>query len=364
MFNRQAATVGCLFVILSEWHLYHSQIARFYSGVFLFGALSYLFYYLSIRKESYIYLSLFFISSILAMSFHATSVFVIISCGAYSLFLMVYTRSGNVDVSIDIARVHILICLLIALVVSPKLIGIIDVWGINYRGLNIDGIHTMMGVVENIGIVIFISSFLGLLYLYFKNKQKSYLFSFLVFIPLASVFLFSIFLPPSRPRYLFYSTPLLFALSSFLCVGMKNGIDFKIVNDSVSIIISSVLLVGFISYYSGRISLDIKDPIEFVEEKYRSEDKVIVFGPSAMYNFDDEVDVNMIASKSVWKGELVPIANKEGRTWIIVDTYRTSALRKDLESWLMENTSLKWRKEETRFDYTQRGYEVWLEDEQ
>jgi hypothetical protein len=129
------------------------------------------------------------------------------------------------------------------------------------------------------------------------------------------------------------------------------------------IIISSVLFVNFASYYSGRLSLSVEDPVQFVEKNYQSGDRVIVFGYSVMRNFDNGIDVKWVKSKSVWEKGLVPVAEKEGRTWIIVDTYRTAPLRRDLEAWLMENASLQWRKEERRFDYTQRGYEVWLESE-
>jgi hypothetical protein len=107
--------------------------------------------------------------------------------------------------------------------------------------------------------------------------------------------------------------------------------------------------------------LDVRDPVRYVEGNYRSGDQVVVFGWSIQNQLDDGIDVSLIKSKSFWDRRLVPLAKEEGRTWVIIDTYRTAPLRQDLEAWLMDNASLRWRKEETRFDYTQRGYEVWLE---
>jgi hypothetical protein len=221
----------------------------------------------------------------------------------------------------------------------------------------------MLGVVENMEVVVFVSAMLGLLYLYRTDTSTFFLFAFLVLIPLTSILAFSVFMPPARPRYMLYALPLFFALSGLICTETATGLEHAtIANRSVALVVSAVLLVSFLSYYLGRESLSIKDPVRFVQAQYEKGDDVFVFGPSARYNFDGALSVNMVYSKALWRRGLVPVAEREGRTWIIVDTYRTAPIRGDLETWLMENASLKWRKEETRFDYTQRGYEVWAEN--
>ena len=362
IFNRRAATIGCIFIILSEWHLYHSQIARFYSGVFLFAAVSYYLYYISLKQKGYLYLFLSFLTSFVAVSFHVTSVFIVASCGAHSAFLLVSKRGEEGVLSQDVAKVYLLVCVLAGMAMLPKLLGIAGSWGMGYRGVTFDVLSTILGVVENIGVPIFVSSFIGLSYLYFISTDKFFVFLFLTLIPILSVSFFSIFLPPARPRYMFYSLPLLFALSSLFCVVIFDNLGDHLNADiGIAIVISSVLAVSFLSYYSGRFSLDVRDPVRYVEGNYRSGDQVVVFGWSIQNQLDDGIDVSLIKSKSFWKRRLVPLAKEEGRTWVIIDTYRTAPLRQDLEAWLMDNASLRWRKEETRFDYTQRGYEIWLE---
>lgn len=361
MFNRRAAAIGCIFVILSEWHLYHSQMARFYSGVFLFAAISYYLYYISLDRGSYLYLSLSLAASLSAVSFHVTSIFIVASCGAHSMFLLVSTRDGEGALSQDVAKVYLSVCVLAGVTMLPKFLSIAGAWGVGYQGLTFDVLSTMLGVVENTGVPVFVSAFLGLVYLYFARTEKFSLFVILTIIPILSVLAFAIFLPPARPRYMFYSLPLVFALSSFFCVGIFEGFEGHLNADiGVAVVISSVVAVSFLSYYSGRLSLDVRDPVKYVEENYKSSDQVVVFGWSIRHQLDDGIDVSLIKSKSFWERRLVPIAEEEGRTWVIIDTYRTAPLRQDLEAWLMENASLRWRKEEARFDYTQRGYEVWL----
>jgi hypothetical protein len=363
LFGRKAATVGCIFLILSDWHLYHSQIARFYSGVFLFGATSYHLYYLSLTRKKYVYLALFFVSSLFAVSFHATAIFIVVSCGAYSL-LRAFGPQEESIFSRKIARVHLLICVILAAISLPKFVGIAAEWGVNFVGISFNTIRTVLGVVENMGVAVFVSASAGLAYLYFEDRYRFAFVSVLAVIPLVSVYFFSTALPPSRPRYMFHSMPIFFALSSYFCVSIKSAISrYSGLEVGIILIIFSTMFVGFVSYYSGRMSLDIRDPVSFVEKKYERGDEVVVFGHFVKRHFDSGVDVNLVESKVLWEEGLVPVAKERGRTWIIVDTYRTAPLRRDLEAWLMENASLKWRKEETRFDYTQRGYEVWLESD-
>lgn len=361
LFNRQAAVVGSVFVVLSEWHLYHSQSARFYSGAFLFGALSYWFYCLSLEKRRYLYLALFFASALVAISFHATAVFIVASCGAHSVLEMIRNRGGETDTSVETANVAV--CLVFSVVALPRFVKMIEAWGINYRGVGLSSMRTMLGVVENMSLAISVTFVLGIAYVYYRRRGKFALFALLTGIPLLSVFLFSVFLPPSRPRYLFYALPLFFALSAFACTETASEVSGpSVLKSGLTLVTCAVLMVGFVSYYAGRLSLDIKDPISFVEARADNGDEVIVFGPSAKYNFRSGGNVHAVASKAVWRKKVVPISKNKGKTWIIVDTYRTAPLPGDLEAWLMEHASLQWRKKEVRFDYTQRGYEVWVVD--
>jgi len=363
LFGGKAAAIGCVFLIFSEWHLYHSQIARFYSGVFLFSSLSYYLYYVSINYEKYVHLFLFFVSSFLAICFHATSVFVVGSCAMYSMFVVAYSLVSEIKHSESVAKIHLMVCVLMSILAVPKFLGIAENWGIYYTEISMDNMSVMLGVAENMGLAISVSSFLGLFYLYYKNAKDFYLLATLTSIPLISVFVFSVLIPPSRPRYMFYSTPIFLSLSAFFCVEVESKLERNIgFGAGAATLILSMISVSFISYYSGRLSLDFRDPAKFVERKYEKKDKVVVFGFGLWDYLDESVDVELVETKWAWERGLVPVAENKGRTWIIVDTYRTTPLRRDLEAWLMENASLKWRKKETRFDYTQRGYEVWLED--
>ncbi len=362
LFNRRTAVVGSVFVVLSEWHLYHSQIARFYSGAFLFGALSYWFYFLSLERRRYVYLALFFASALVAVSFHATSVFIVVSCAAHSALEGFIYKGREEDTSIE--KANVAVCLIFSVIALPRFIEMMEAWGISYRGMELSSMLTILGVVENMSVAISVASVLGVAYVYYRRRDKLALFVLLAGIPLLSVFLFSVFLPPSRPRYLFYALPLFFALAAFACTETASEISGPyVVKSGLTVVTCAVLMVGFVSHYAGRLSLDIRAPISFVEAQAGNKDEVVVFGPSAKYNFRSGENVHMVASKAVWRDKVVPISKRQGKTWIIVDTYRTAPLREDLESWLMEHASLKWRKEEVRFDYNQRGYEVWVADE-
>lgn len=360
LFNRQVAVVGGVFIILSEWHLYHSQVARFYSGVFLFGALAYYFYYRSVQEGQYVHLGLFYIFSLVAVAFHATAIFLVVSCGILSV-LMWWKGSENPGRQ-RMYRVHSIVGGVLLLAAAPNFFEIAISWGGQFQGLSAESIRPLFAVVENVGVPIVVASICGL-YLVLKSKgeESFYTLAVLTSIPLVSIVLFSVFLPPSRPRYMFYSLPLLFTLAAYFSVDVVSNVNtYNVKRWGVSVLVCLIMSVSFLSYYTGRKSLDIKEPIDYVESRYRESDEVIVFGPSVKYNFKDEMKIKSVPSKSVWRGGITTVDVTQGRMWIIVDTYRSSSLRGGMHGWLMKHASLKWRKEETRFDYTQRGYEVWL----
>jgi hypothetical protein len=259
------------------------------------------------------------------------------------------------------AKKHLWICVSIGVISLPKFIEVAGWWIENPRGQASNALRTILGVVENTGVVVFVGSFIGLLYLWLKNLEKFYLLSVLTIIPIILVSLFSVLLPPSRPRYMFYSLPLFFGLLAFFCDNMRSDArDYIGFDVGTVLLVSSIMFISFISYYTGKLSLDARDPAEFVNQSFEEGDKVVVFEYPIRSYFDNGLEVNKITMQA-WKGGLVPVVEEDGRTWIVVKTYRTSPLRRDMESWLMGNASLKWRKEEFRFDYTQRGYEVWVE---
>jgi len=361
IFDRRVAAIGCIFVILSEWHLYHSQLARFYSGIFLFGSISYHAYYVGLRNNSYKYLFIFFASAIVAILFHATAVLIIVSCGLFSLLHLIGTGYYEASLSKRVAKAHLLVCIVMAIVATPKFLEVAGWWLANPRGETSNALRTVLGVVENVGVVVFVGAFLGVVYLGFKNLEKFYLLAILLVIPLLLVSLFSVILPPSRPRYMFYALPLFFGLTAFFCGSIDSDLrKYAGVDVGIILIISAVMFVSFASYYSGKLSLDARDPASFVNKNFEMGDKVVVFEYPIRDYFKDSLKVNKITMQA-WRGGLTPVVETKGRTWIIFKTYRTSSLRQDMEAWLMENASLKWRKEEYRFDYTQRGYEIWLE---
>ena len=60
-----------------------------------------------------------------------------------------------------------------------------------------------------------------------------------------------------------------------------------------------------------------------------------------------------------WRPVLDEYAERSGRLWIIVPA-RRQQLNLTLQEWLGENASLVWRKYQTRYDYTFKGYEIFL----
>ena len=83
-----AALIGVLLITVSTWHLWYSQFARFYSGVFLLGTVTYYAYYRALRDDKLVWLFWFFLCAAVGTLFHLTFVLAVFACGVFSLAVL------------------------------------------------------------------------------------------------------------------------------------------------------------------------------------------------------------------------------------------------------------------------------------
>ena len=120
VFGRNVAAVASLFIIFSDWHIWYSQFGRFYSGVFLFGSLSYYFYYKAFRQNNLKYMVWALLANAIAILFHATSLLIYASIGVFSLYLFVTRPAADERFFRRVAKVFLGLSALISLIAIPK----------------------------------------------------------------------------------------------------------------------------------------------------------------------------------------------------------------------------------------------------
>lgn len=361
--GRNAAFIGALLIVLSSWHLWYSQYSRFYTGVFLFGSLSYYLYYQAIRLDSLAYLMWALLANVAGVLFHLTVVMVPASCAVFSFIILLSKRFPDSGYSRRIAAVYLGICS------CAGLIGVALLWAVAAERASVGvtwgdtPLGMMLQVTRRVQLPVALSAFFGLMLLLQRDVFKGIFFALGIGIPILFVLAASIFLN-SRSVYMFYALPLIIALAAYLCDELRQALsNQRYLSHAFTIILLTLLLPELISHYTGRASLDVREAVGFVEKGYQPGDQIVSSVRDFNYYAGKEYPIERMRSpyaRSVTQLRRLQAHKDEGqRAWIILEAYR-SPYAADLEAWLLGNASLVWRKFEKRLDYEVHGYEIFL----
>jgi len=113
LFGKQMGLLGAFLMAVSEFQIYHSQTARFYSFFEFTVLLSFLFFILSLRSTRIIHFVFYGVASVIMVCSHAFGVFILV---AQNLFLLLQVKKYK-----DILIVWLVCQLLILLAVLPYL---------------------------------------------------------------------------------------------------------------------------------------------------------------------------------------------------------------------------------------------------
>jgi len=369
LFGHTTALVGALLIMFSSWHLWHSQWGRFYTGVFLFGSLSYFLYLKAVRSGKWSHLLWTLLANLGAVLFHATAVMVPATCALFSLVVLVSSQHNKwSDYSRQVAAVYLGLCGTLALITLPYFWNIADVWyGID-QTWGYGPFQQALQITKYVQIPIAVSALLGLILLLRQDLPSGIFFSIGIVVPTLALLMGSAFVA-IRPDYMFYSLPLILVVAGYLCDQVsRTQLNFRLPAYAITIILIASLMPEWVSHYSGKKSLDIRETVEFVAELYQPGDRVLTFETGFNHYSDhkyakEQYPGHPYDNAVSWAQELQTYNDSDQRTWIILPVRRTP-LAEGLENWLLENTRLVWRKNEKRYDYSVIGYQIFLVDKQ
>ncbi len=365
--GRYAAGIGSLLVVLSEWHLYHSQMARFYSGVFLFALLSYVCFYRALQRDSYGWLGAALVANGLVVLFHATAVLVPVACFVFALMLLWWKPAHEGLFSLRVARTYALIGGAVGLALSPFFWHIARLWE-GKRGSALDlsePLEMGMQLVLNSGLLVVVAAGLGVWHLLARDRERGLFFMVGVLVPVLSLVLMAVPLSPVRAKYVIGVFPLLIALAACLASAAREAAgrsEWHAVAHAVSILLIVSMLPGFVSHYTGKYSLDVLDAVKAIEERWQPGDRIVVFSHSLGYHLEGRFPEDALVvrgGKGVWRSTLTPYQAGAPRAWVLVDTYRNQRYDTGVFAWLLDHAALAWRRYEWRLDYQQMGFELY-----
>lgn len=368
--SENVALIGALLIIFSSWHIFYSQFSRFYTGIFLFGSLTYYLYYKAILSDSLKYLCWGMVANIVAILFHLTSILIAASFAFFCIIVLLFKSTIASEYSKRIAVVFLSITAIGGLLLMPLLWDKLTARG--QLAIGVGGpIRLIFQLVKDVQLPITISALFGLALLSRKDIMKGSFFALGIGIPLL-ILIFSSMSAAISSRYTFYALPLIFILSAFLCdqvwEALRDYYSYKIASHVLTVVIIVCMLPQTISHYVGRDSLNFREVVAFIEKSYQPGDRILSYVQGGEYGFNRYAKKNYFLESrygsnpyhgAVDKQTLKNYEDEQQRMWIILNT-RRRPLAKNFEAWLMSNASLVWRKLETRYDGHIHGYEIWL----
>lgn len=358
------AIAGAALLLLSAWHVEQSQMARFYSGTFLFGSLSYFFYYRALVDDRLTDLGLAYAAMLCAASFHAMAVALVGVCMAHSAVVWLWRNPGLADLSRRVAGINLAACgvgAVVALVLfSSVLAGWIGSESTDTRKF----VALAFQLVKYIGLPLGVGALAGIIRLWSGDRGLA----ILLFCGLGIVGIVMIIASgfmPIRPRYLLHTFPLVFVAAGALCAPSSfDSVRQRLPAYTVFAILVAASLPSWVSHYTLRQTADLGEAIDHVSANFEAGDSIIGLTRGVRYYMGSEFPVVWTEdgfSGAVDWAKMDRFVCQGGRVWIIVRTGRGPA-PVGLQRWLGTNARLVWRQLGKGFAYDVAGHEVYLVD--
>ena len=363
--GRNAALFASGILIFSAWHLWFSQYARYYTGVFLFSSLAYFFFFRAIYIERLGNLIWALIFSVLAILFHATAVFVPVSV-AVSYFIIFIFMKKYEHINFLNIKIYLILSLIAGVVISPILFTVLDGWVETNQAWGYGAVLIIPQLVKYIQVPIVIAALFGWFIILKKDKVAATFFMCALVVP-ALFFVGAASFMAISPSYAFYTLPIAILLAGIACeeirVHLSSTHSFA-VSAVMFFLLISTLLPSFASHFLDRSSFNFSSVIDFVDDNFQNSDQVLSFKPG--FELPDERHysafpyVSFARDTSVdWYKELQPILDTDSRTWVIISSKR-KPVAASLQQWLFCNAKLVWQKYAIRLDYEVNGYQIYL----
>ncbi len=360
--GRQVALYAAIITLFSAWHLWFSQYARFYIGVFLFSTLAYYYFYYAITSGRLSQLIAAMVCSLLAILFHATAVFVPMS--AALAYLLLFFRPHNAA-SRRIITIYLALAVLGALVSSPFFITkVLGDWTGSGQTWGYGSLLIIPQVVKYLQLPIVAVALPGWWLLWQCNKNLAIYLTSCIALPLLFLMVAANFIAV-RPDYVFYLLPLVILLAAFACGAVQRWLaDRGLISYALLLVVLICLLPSFVSHFTAKRSLHLQDAMQFIDRHYQDGDQLFSFvlavNQYTARNYSMMPFISYERDRNVnWQRALAPLTHGRNRTWILV-TAKRKGLAPLLERWLRCNARLVWRKYATRIDYEVDGYELYL----
>ena len=367
IFGRMTALAGTVLLLVSDWHLLFSQYARYYAGVFLFGVVAYFTYVQALRDDNTSLFVVSLLSCFFGVLYHPTFLTVPLSCAAASVLVWLWPGERDTGFSRRIGRRYFWACAAAGLLVIPWSFGIVQEWAALHPSAGAGGIRiagvasSLLDLVNRAGIVLSVGAFFGFYVLVKRDARLGILFGILGGAPVLIYLVASEVIPPFRPRYIFSFLPLVLTFAAVLTSGVARALSgYGLARYAALTIIVVAMLPGFVSYYTGKQSLDPEDAVTVLEEKHDAGDKVLAMPIGVDYKIGQtHSDWELIERGEGWRDRVQQAAQGGNRVWIVAPSSSIPGVGQARESWLIDHAALAWRRHAFGYVRAMPGMSIW-----
>ncbi|MFH2002622.1 MAG: glycosyltransferase family 39 protein [Planctomycetota bacterium] len=373
------ALIAALFMAISPWLLFHSQMARFYTGASLFGMIAIFLLYRGISMPSLTRMWVGMSSLLVAMLFHPSAAMILPVFIFYSLTIRF------VDRSVRLPPIRYYIPLLLPLLCGGLFLifnfsSFVDIMLVNLAQSPTwaySVAHLLLGIVYNFGYHIFLFAIFGFITLWHPQRALAYYLMLHMGLTVLVLAVLAFLGKATGQRYTLAVISTLYLLAGcgvYTLIGdlfQKNRIWFVVALMAFLV----PFLPSLLSHYKDGDRLDFRKAAVIIGEQLREDDAVISQTHAILLHYLDEYykscagmkpsDLRIFEASSRFTGEwLDNVADSAQRIWIVLEESRYQAgpgfFTEEFRSFIRDHCRLVTEIFQTRYDYHRNVLRVYL----
>ncbi|GAK59409.1 hypothetical protein U27_06393 [Candidatus Vecturithrix granuli] len=364
LYGHVTAVLLGFILLLSPWHLFHSQNQRSYSYAFFFGAMALLTAALAWKENNGKWAALSGLMSALTVATHSLSMVIPVALGTFVIFEIL---RHHPTISWRAIRGYLL--------VGVPLLLFLCFWAwfgwqnwSERQNWGYTSIHTLMGIAFNLNWGITLTACAGWWWAMWYSKDASdRLWGVVVIIVIVVAILAPLFLP-FRQDYVFASTVAFFILAARFVALMYEQVkkQSRLIALAMSMVFILLPLPSFVSHYQDGDRHDYRSAAKFINDHYQPGDIILSASwISVLRYYLPAFQVTPIPNLQEGKTAILSleqhIADKQ-RVWLIYSLAREE-IPQDVDQWLWKHGIRMLRIKKKRFDYHENITEVYLLNE-
>jgi uncharacterized membrane protein len=349
LFDKRVAFLTIFMMTISAWHIYYSQMARWYSILLLLTFFSLVSFYFFIEYGRAKYFLAYLVLLYAASSFHMTAGFVVAIVLFYSIFLLIFPKfqSENSQTKKLLIVLAVHFCLILAAI--PSLVNFISEWKATEELFGSWGSDLLIKFIYHITPSIAFVAFLGFIFSAKIKDRKGVFFGIYCSLPLVLLSIASMFKINVNTRYLLFTLPAVLLLVSYLCFYLKDQIRYNSSILTIAFIISLILpslqssYLYFTSGYGYRDRL--REAVHFIKIQKLNNDQFLPFSlyPTSYQNDFYFKTVAHLEGLIIKDEDLILSSSKDDidlkrRAWIMTASHISR--NNESNKWILENAHL------------------------